>query len=164
MDMKRYNRFLHWGAALASLLFLVACRTADRPQPHADPEVTELRLKEARARLDGLRSKLDRLAAAQPAEINALVVELGLADKAFFELHERRGKEEKELVNLGYRYLEGHPKMKEQRALLASLDEELADKANWIRYQLKKETAEIEDTVRRLEGTLAESRAVAPEK
>jgi len=157
--MKHSLDYLCWSIALSALLFVTACKTTDSPRGRMDPEETRRRLVESRAELSALRLKLDRVEAADPAELPAVIIEQGPADDSFLSLSAQRKSAMKELTNLRYRYLEGHPKIKTQRGLLDELEEELSGKANWIRYQLKREVDVVQDTVDRLEEALGDDQA-----
>ena len=157
--MNQCQQFFRWAVALPVLLVMMACKTTDSPRGRVDPEETRRQLNDSRSRLSALQRKLDRVEAAEPAQLAAVIVDQGLADKAFFELNERKETAVKDLTDLGYRYLDGHPKIKSQKTFLADLEKQLAGKANWIRYQLTREVEVLQDTVDRLEKALNESAA-----
>ena len=106
-------------------------------------------------RIAKLRKHLDVIAVndlATPEQLAETVHELGLGDAEFKAARQKKAEADKALVQIGYSHLPGHPLYKEKARLAKLAVEDLASRANWIRFQRKRDAELLRDTVTRLES------------
>lgn len=156
IHMNRVNLIL--SSALAALLALsiAGCQSHRSPAPSLSPEERADRLAQAQARLAELEPKIARLEAAPSAQLAEIVHELGLGDAEFEAARRMKIEADKELKQIGYTHLPGHPQYREKARLVGLSAENLASRANWIRYQLTREGRLVRDTVARLQAPVSQ--------
>lgn len=117
-----------------------------------NPEERAARLAEARTSLAAIEPQITKLEAATPEQLAETVHELGLGDAEFKAARQKKAEADKALVQIGYSHLPGHPLYKEKARLAKLAVEDLASRANWIRFQRKRDAELLRDTVTRLES------------
>lgn len=136
-------------SAFVALAF-AGCQSYKTPAVPLSPEEKAGRLAEAQIRLSELEPQIARLDAASPDRLAEVVAELGLGDAEFESARRKKTEADKALKQIGYSHLPGHPEYREKARLAKLAEEDLAKRANWIRYQRKRETDLVRDTVSRL--------------
>lgn len=145
-------------AGLGLLLLLAGlsgCQTKG-PRRHLPPEERAARIELTREKLAAAEPRLARLKEAEDERaLFRAILDMKLGGTDFQTTHDRWLELQKELKDLRYRYLDGHPKVRETQRRLTATKTELDRLAQWLTYQLERDIRNHRDTIKRLEAETA---------